>query len=110
MEYTLAFSCEFQKNSWKSHPTKKQIDEDLPSIPSILKTRQIQSVGHCFRAVNEIISYLLLWSVATKPEEESSPVNSIISTTVKNDDDDHFLDFFIGFIHGCLNSLVPQSN
>ena len=49
-----------QNISWKSHPTKKQIYGDLPSILSILKARRVQFAGHCFRAENEIISSLLL--------------------------------------------------
>ena len=38
--------------SWKSHPTKKQIYGDLPSISSILKAKSVQFAGHCFRSEN----------------------------------------------------------
>ena len=41
-----------QNISWKSHPTKKQIYGDLPSISSILKARHLQFAGNCFRAEN----------------------------------------------------------
>ena len=51
-----------QNISWKSHPTKKHIYGDLPSIPTILKARRVQFAGHFFRAENEIIFSLLLWN------------------------------------------------
>ena len=53
-----------QNISWESHLTKKQIYGDLPSISSILKARRVQFAGHCFRAKDEIISSLLLWTPA----------------------------------------------
>ena len=51
-----------QNISCKSHPTKKHIYGDIPSISSILKARRVWFAGHCFRAENEIISSLLLWT------------------------------------------------
>ena len=54
-----------QNLSWKSHPSKKEIYGDLPSISSILKARRVQFAGHCFRAEGEIISSLLLWKPST---------------------------------------------
>ena len=55
----------FQNISWKSHPTKGQLYGDLPPIYSIFKTRRIQFAGHCFRAENEIILSLNLWTPST---------------------------------------------
>ena len=48
--------------SWKTHPTKRQIYGDLPSISSLLQARRVQFAGHCLRAEKEIVSSLVLWS------------------------------------------------
>ena len=50
-----------QHLSWKNHPTKQLIYNNLPPVSTIVKSRRVQFAGHCFRAENEIISTLLLW-------------------------------------------------
>ena len=47
--------------SWKQHPTRTQIYEDLPPVSTVVKARRVQFAGHCLRANNEIISSLILW-------------------------------------------------
>ena len=48
--------------SGKNHPTKQEIYGKLPSPSSLLRVRRAQFPGHCFRAENEVVSSLVLWS------------------------------------------------
>ena len=48
--------------SWRTHPTKKQIYGNTPSISSLLQARRVQFAGHCLRAEKEVISSLILWA------------------------------------------------
>ena len=61
---------------WNSHPASHEGSKYLMEVPSnkganlwrpasILKARRIQFAGHCYRAENEIISSLLLWTPST---------------------------------------------
>ena len=47
--------------SWKRHPTKQQIYNDLPQVSQIIKKRRVQFAGHCYRASNEMASNFVLW-------------------------------------------------
>lgn len=47
--------------SWKQHPTKAQIYQDLQPVSALVKARRIRFAGHCLRSDNEIISSLILW-------------------------------------------------
>jgi hypothetical protein len=51
-----------QNLNWKDHPTLIQIYNGLPRISSVLSSRRLRFSGHCFRAKEEKISDLLLWS------------------------------------------------
>ena len=51
-----------QNLSWKNHPSKEQIYGKLPAVSELIKARRVQFAGHCYRAENEVISSLLLWS------------------------------------------------
>ena len=51
-----------QNLNWVDHPTLIQIYNGLLRISSILTSRRLRFAGHCFRAKEEIISKILLWS------------------------------------------------
>ena len=42
--------------SWKRHPTKQQIYNDLPQVSQTINRRQVQFTGNCFRASKEMAS------------------------------------------------------
>ena len=71
-----------QNLSWKSHPSKKEIYGDLPSISSLLKARRVQFAGHCFRAEGEIISSLLLWKPCTHTRSRKLSYPDVIARDV----------------------------
>ena len=52
--------------SWKQHPTKQQIYNNLPPVSQVIKRRRVQFAGHCFRASKEVVSPFILW----KPKSE----------------------------------------
>ena len=47
---------------WTQHATIEDIYRGLPKISSKLIQRRVQFAGHCYRAEDEIISSLLLWT------------------------------------------------
>ena len=49
-----------QNLSWKNHPTKAEIYEELPPISKTVAQRRARFPGHCFRAKDHVISDLLL--------------------------------------------------
>lgn len=51
-----------QNLNWRNHPNLAEIYNGLPRISSVLTSRRMRFAGHCFRAKEEIISDLLLWS------------------------------------------------
>ena len=51
-----------QNIHWTQHATIEDIYRGLPKISSKLIQRRVQSAGHCYRAEDEIISSLLLWT------------------------------------------------
>ena len=63
-----------QNLNWVDHPTLAQIYKGLPRISDILASRRLRFSGHCFRAKEEIISNLLLWS-PVGPIRSSKEVN-----------------------------------
>ena len=50
-----------QNISWKTHPTKALIYNNLPPVSRLLQASRVRFAGHCFRAEHEVISDLLLW-------------------------------------------------
>ena len=77
-----------QHISWKRHPTKQQIYGNLPSVSSIVKARRIQFAGHCFRAENEIISSLLLWTPSNQSRSRTLSYADIIARDANIDRQD----------------------
>ena len=51
-----------QNLNWVNHPTLEQIYSGLSRISSVLTSRRLRFAGHCFRAKEQAISDLLLWS------------------------------------------------
>ena len=51
-----------QNIHWTQHATIKEIYGNLPRITSKLIQRRVQFAGHCFRAEEEIVSSLILWT------------------------------------------------
>ena len=50
-----------QNLSWKNNPTKAEIYGELPPISKPVAQRRARFADHCFRAKDQVISYLLVW-------------------------------------------------
>ena len=51
--------------SWRQHPTKKQLYGHLPPITEIIQVRRTRHVGHYWRSRDELIKDVLLWTPLT---------------------------------------------
>ena len=50
--------------TWKQHPTKQQLYGHLPPITKTIQIRRTRHAGHCWRSSDELISDVLLWTLA----------------------------------------------
>ena len=50
--------------SWRQHPTRHQLYGHLPPITETIQARRTRHAGHCWRSRDELISDVLLWTLA----------------------------------------------
>ena len=50
--------------SWRQHPTRHQLSDQLPPITKTTQVRRTRHAGHCWRSKDELISDVLLWTPA----------------------------------------------
>ena len=50
--------------SWRQHPTRHQLYGHLPPIMKTIQARRTRHAGHCWRSKDELISNVLLWTLA----------------------------------------------
>ena len=48
--------------SWRDHVSNQELYGNLPSLSSTIRQRRLRFAGHCFRAENQPITKLLLWT------------------------------------------------
>ena len=61
--------------SWKGYSTKFRLYGNIPPLTSIIRIRRTRFAGHCYRSEEEIIKYVLLWTLyhgTTKPVRRTS--------------------------------------
>ena len=51
-----------QNVSWRDHVSNQELYGNLPSLSSTIRQRRLRFAGHCFRAENQPITKLLLWT------------------------------------------------
>ena len=51
-------------NSWRQHPTRHQLYDQLPPITKTIQVRRTRYTGHCWRSKDELISDVLQWTPA----------------------------------------------
>ena len=64
--------------SWRKHPTKVQLYGNIPPLTTILRERRMRFAGHCWRAKQELISDLLLWSPRHGKNRPGRPATTYI--------------------------------
>ena len=50
--------------SWRQHPTRHQLYGHLPPVMKTIQVRRTRYAGHCWRSKDELISDVLLWTLA----------------------------------------------
>ena len=68
-----------QNIQWSEHATIQTIYRKLPRITSKLVQRRVQFAGHCYRADQEIISSLLLWTPSGQNHSNKLTYPDVIS-------------------------------
>ena len=48
-------------NSWRQHPTKQQLQDQLPHITKTIQVRRTRHAGHYWRSGDELINDMFLW-------------------------------------------------
>ena len=48
----------------KQHPTKQLLYGHIPPITKTIQVRRTRHTGHCWKSKDELISYLLLWTLS----------------------------------------------
>lgn len=82
-----------QNLSWKNHPTKAEIYEELPPISKTVAQRRARFTGQCFRAKDQVIFDLLLWRLPC-PRRGNRPLTYVIGHVPKLMTDEVFKNTF----------------
>ena len=64
--------------SWQQHPTRHQLYGHLPPTTKTVQVRQTRHAGHCWRSRDELISDILLWTLAYGRTKEGRPARTYI--------------------------------
>ena len=64
--------------SWRQHPTRHQLYGHLPSITKTIQDRRTRHAGHCWRNKDELISNVLLWTLAYSRAKAGRPARTYI--------------------------------
>ena len=64
--------------SWQQHPTRHQLYGHLPPITKTIQARRIRHAEHCWRSKDELISYVLLWTLTYGRAKAGRPARTYI--------------------------------
>ena len=64
--------------SWQQHPARHQLYGDLPSITKTIQARRTRHAGHYWRSRDELISDILLWTLAYGQAKAGRPARTYI--------------------------------
>ena len=64
--------------SWQQHPTRHQLYGHLPPIMKTIQARRTRHAGHCWRSKDEIVSDILLWTLAFGQSKAGQPARTFI--------------------------------
>ena len=70
--------------SWSQHPTKPQLNSQLPPITKTIKVRWTRHEGHCWRSRDEIISDVLLRTPSHGRAKAGRPARTYIQQLCAN--------------------------
>ena len=64
--------------SWRQHPTRHQLYGHLPPITKTIQVRRTRHAGHCWRSKDELISDVLVWTLAYRQVKAGRPARTYI--------------------------------
>ena len=64
--------------SWRQHPTRHQLYGHLPPITKIIQVRRTRHAGHYWRSKDDLISDVLLWTLAYDQTKAGRPARTYI--------------------------------
>ena len=64
--------------SWRQHPTRHQLYGHLPHVTKTIQIRRTRHAGHCWRSKDELISDVLLWTLAYGQAKAGRPARTYI--------------------------------
>ena len=64
--------------SWQQHPIRHQLYSHLPPITKTIQVRRTRHAGHCWRRKDELITDVLLWTLAYGQAKGGRPARTYI--------------------------------
>ena len=64
--------------SWRQHPTKHQLNDQLPPITKTIHVKRTRHAGHSWRSRDEFISEVLLWTPTYGRAKAARPARTYI--------------------------------
>ena len=64
--------------SWRQHPTRHQLYSHLPPVTKTIQVKWTRHAGHCWRSKDELISDVLLWTLAYGQAKAGRPAQTYI--------------------------------
>ena len=61
---------------WRQHPTRHKLYGHLPPITKTIQARWTRHAGHCWRSRDELISDVLLWTLAYGQAKAGRPARA----------------------------------
>ena len=80
--------------SWRQHPTKHQLYGHLLPITKTIQVRRTRHAGHCWRSRDELISDVLLWTLAYGRAKAGRPGQTYIQQLCEDT--------------GCSSKVLPE--
>ena len=72
--------------SWRQHPTRHQLYGHLPPITKTIQVRRTRHAGHCWGSKDELISDVLLWTLAYGQVKAGRPARTYIQQLCEDTD------------------------
>ena len=70
--------------SWKKHPTKQMLYQNLPPVSSKVRKRRMRLAGHCIRHPEEISHKLVLWEATEGSRSRGAPRRTFIDNLLED--------------------------
>ena len=70
--------------SWRQHPTKHQLNGNLPPITKTIQVRRTRHGGHWWRSTDELIRDVLLWTPIYGRSKAGRPARTYIQQLCKD--------------------------